>query len=107
MTFRKLMIAVDTATLGTDVLPVGGELARCTGAELALVSVADVRGIGVTETSPPAHVTAARLREEAEAQLARAAAQLALTRPPLLLVKEGSSRTSSWPPPATGTPTCS
>jgi universal stress protein A len=89
MTFRKVMIAVDTAALGTDVLAIGAELARCTGAELALVSVADVRGIGVSETSPPAPVTAARLREEAETLLARAVAQLALARPPLLLVKEG------------------
>lgn len=91
MNFRRIMIAVDTATLGTDVLAAGGELARCTGAELALVSVADVRSIGVSETSPPMQVTAAKLREDAQALLATASTQLqpAPATPPLLLVKEG------------------
>lgn len=91
MNFRRIMIAVDTATLGTDVLAIGAELTRCTGAELALVSVADIRGIGVSETSPPMQVTAAKLREDAHALLVEAVAQLrpAPTQQPLLLVKEG------------------
>ena len=91
MNFRRIMIAVDTATLGTDVLAAGDELARCMGAELALVSVADVRSIGVSETSPPMQVTAAKLREDAEALLAQAVSQLrsAPAQLPVLLVKEG------------------
>lgn len=91
MTFRKVMIAVDASTMGTDVLATGSELARCTGAEVALVSVADSRSIGVSETSPPVQLTAAKLRQEAEALLAQAAAQLAPPPvvPPVLLVREG------------------
>jgi nucleotide-binding universal stress UspA family protein len=91
MNFRRIMIALDSETLGTDVLAAGGELARCTGAEVALVSVADVRGIAVSETSPPVQVTAAKLREDAQVLLQQAAGQLGgpLARPAVLLVKEG------------------
>ena len=89
MTFRRILVAVDTAALGTDVLPTADEIARCTGAEVALVSVADVRGIGVSETSPPAQVTAAKLREDAQALLDAAASQLTSVSGPLRLVREG------------------
>lgn len=97
MNLRRILVAVDTATTGTDVLAVADELARCIsagapggeGAAVALVSVADVRGIGVSETSPPVHVTAAKLREDAEKLLDVAASQFRHAGPPLRLVREG------------------
>ncbi len=89
MNFKNILVAVDTATLGTDVLPIADELARCTGATVMLVSVADVRGIGVSETSPPVQVTAAKLREDARAMLEAAARQIKSSADPMLLVREG------------------
>lgn len=89
MKIERVLVAVDESVLGTDVLPVAEEIVRRRQAKLALVSVADLRGVGVTETAPPLEVTATRLREDAASVLDRAAATLEEVRDPLKLVREG------------------
>ncbi len=89
MAIRRILIAVDAVTLGTDVLPIAGELARCTGAELAIMSVADVRSIAINESSPPPEVTATKMREDAKRLLEHAALKLNAATKPLFLVREG------------------
>ncbi|MGE3107230.1 MAG: universal stress protein [Phycisphaerales bacterium] len=89
MQFSRILVAVDTSTLGTDVLGVADELARCTHAQVGLICVADVRGVGVSETSPPVQVTSAKLRADAQGLLESAARQLKHVPAPLLLIREG------------------
>jgi len=89
MHIKKILVAVDTATIGTDVLPIADELARCTRAAVLLVSVADIRGVGVSEASPPVQVTTASLRQEAQAMLESAAQLFKSNIRPMLIVREG------------------
>lgn len=87
--FHRILAAVDESAVGTDVVPMAESLARCSGGQLALVGVADLRGVGVTETAPPLEVTASRLKEDAARTLDEAAKQLEMIRNPLKLVRAG------------------
>lgn len=89
MRFERVLVAVDESAVGTDVIPVAEALVTCTGSKLAMVCVADLRGVGVTETAPPLEVTAARLKEDAQRVLDEAAKQLEQVKDPLKMVRAG------------------
>jgi nucleotide-binding universal stress UspA family protein len=89
MTFRRVLIALDSSAIAAHALEVGLGLAQALGAEVALVYVVDPKLAVAPEAGVPAATLMAEAKREGQGLLAAAAARAAGPSPPWQFLREG------------------
>ncbi len=89
MTFRRVLIALDSSAIAAHALEVALGLARALGAEVALVHVVDPKLAIAPEAGVPAATLMAEAKREGQELLTAAAARAASPAPPWQFLREG------------------